>query len=111
MINLPIKFHDKATQPPSANGTGYPHRISANDLDKNFTYAALDAGQGWIESASVGNHQGRKLKLPNIPSGDDLYLLSATGGVIEWSQYEEKEISICEDNYPVTGTILFKPSE
>jgi len=87
MINLPIKFHDKATQPPSANGTGYPHRISANDLDRNFAYAALDAGIGWIESASVGNHQGRRLKLPELPSGGT-YVLGCVDGTVQWIETE-----------------------
>jgi hypothetical protein len=87
MINLPIKFHDKATQPPSANGTGYPHRISANDLDRNFAYAALDAGEGWTESVSVGNHEGRKLKLPELPSGGT-YVLGCVDGTVKWIETE-----------------------
>jgi hypothetical protein len=108
---LPIDFTDKAKEPPSADGTGYPHRISANDLMRNFHYAALVAEEGWIESDSGSLYDGRKLKLPAIPSGDGVYLLSVNGGTIGWSQYEEKEVSICEDNYPVDGIVLFRPSE
>ncbi len=111
MINLPVSFKDKVTLPTSADGTGYPYRISASDLDRNFAYAALDAPDGWIEEASVGEHGGRKLKLPEIPSGEGVFLLVANGGSLEWLQYQEKEISICENNNATTGTILFKPSE
>jgi hypothetical protein len=105
--NLPIDFTDKAKQPPSSDGTGYPHRISANDLMRNFHYAALVAEEGWIESDS-GLYDGRKLKLPAIPSGEGIYLLSVDGGALSWSQYEEKEVSICEDNYEATGVVLFR---
>ena len=83
MIKLPVKFQEKATNPPSANGTGYPYRISAYDLDENFSYAALDAGQGWIEQKSVGDHSGRKLKLPDIPS-TGTYVLGCIDGTVQW---------------------------
>jgi Tfp pilus assembly protein PilX len=94
MINLPVKFHEKAKQSPSANGTGYPHRISANDLDRNFAYAALDAGEGWIESASVGSHQGRKLKLPELPSSGT-HVLGCIDGTVQWIETEG-----CEESPP-----------
>jgi hypothetical protein len=110
-MDFPVDFTEKAQLPASAGGSGYPFKISANDLMRNFHYAALDAGDGWIESKKDSLWEGRKLKLPTVPSGGDLSLLSATGGAVGWSQYEEKEVSICEDNYPVTGKVLFKPSE
>lgn len=110
MINLPVKFQEKTTNPPAANGTGYPYRISANDLDKNFVYAALDADGSWIESVGFGEHRGRRLRLPAIPSGEGVYILSVNGGELTWSQWEEISVSICENNYEKTGTILFRES-
>ena len=78
---------------------------------RNFHYAALDAEEGWIENKKDSLWEGRKLKLPQIPSGEGVFLLVANGGSLEWLKYQEKEVSICEDNYATTGTILFKPSE
>jgi hypothetical protein len=88
MINLPVSFKDKVTLPTSADGTGYPYRISASDLDRNFAYAALDAPDGWIEEASVGEHGIRKLKLPQIPSGEGLFVLGCSGGSLQWIETE-----------------------
>ncbi|MEN9534835.1 MAG: hypothetical protein RLZ22_162 [Verrucomicrobiota bacterium] len=88
MINLPVSFKDKVTLPTSVDGTGYPYRISATDLDRNFAYAALDAPDGWIEEVSVGEHSGRKLKLPKLPSGEGLFLLGCSGGSLQWIETE-----------------------
>lgn len=110
MINLPISFKNKATLPATPGGTGYPYRISATDLDKNFAYAALDADESWIESVSVGEHNGRKLKLPQLPSGEGVFILSVNGGELTWSQWQELSVSICDNNYEKTGTILFRES-
>lgn len=82
-IRLPNNFKEKATRPPSVDGTGYPYRISANDLDANFAYAALGAEDGWIEQTSVGDHAGRKLKLPAIP-GTGTFVLGCVNGNIQW---------------------------
>lgn len=110
MINFPISFKEKATLPATPGGTGYPYRISATDLDKNFAYAALDADESWVESVSVGEHNGRKLKLPQLPSGEGVFILSVNNGTLGWSEYKEIEVSICENNYEKTGTILFRES-
>ena len=110
MLEIPIKFRNKVSMPSSANGTGYPYRISATDLDQNFAYAALDVEEGWFENISVGEFKGRKLKLPAAPEGEGVYLLGSTGGDIGWIEYQEKDVSICENNYATTGKILFKPS-
>ncbi len=83
MADIPIKFEEKTKLPPTAGGTGYPYRISATDLDKNFAYAALDAEDGWIEEVSVGSHSGRKLKLPPLTSGGT-YVLGCVDGNIQW---------------------------
>lgn len=82
-MDLPVNFVDKFTLPPSANGTGYPFRISATDLDRNFSYAALDVEEDWVEKTNVGEHEGRKLKLPTLP-GDGFYVLGCNNGNIEW---------------------------
>lgn len=82
-IKLPVSFKEKVTMPPSADGSGYPYRISANDIDQNFAYAALGAEDGWIEQTSVGEHAGRKLKLPAIP-GTGTFVLGCVNGNIQW---------------------------
>jgi hypothetical protein len=109
-MDLPVNFRNKVTLPKSANGTGYPYRISATDIDKNFAYAALDADESWIESTNVGGHNGRKLKLPPLPSGEGVYILSVSNGTFGWSLWQELSVSICENNYEKTGTILFRES-
>ena len=83
-LKLPINFEEKAKLPPSANGTGYPYRISAMDLMANFTYAALIVEDDWFENESSGNYQGRKLKLPQLPGDDKPQNLTATGSEISW---------------------------
>ena len=85
MINLPINFDEKVKMPGDAGGTGYPYRISAKDLMSNFEYAALDADDSWIESASTSTGQGRKLKLPAVPGGGETQNLSSVGGAISWT--------------------------
>lgn len=107
-IQLPIKFKEKVTLPPSPDGTGYPFRISSSDLDQNFAYSSLDADESWIEFVSVGEHSGRKLKLPPLPSGDGTFFLTFNNTSLDWSQYEEKEVSICENNTEATGVVLFR---
>lgn len=106
-LKFPVDFTDKAKQAPSANGTGYPYRISANDLMRDFHYAGLIAEDGWIEPNS-GLYDGRKLKLPKVPSGDGMYVLSVTAGEFAWLEFEEIEVGICQNNAEKTGTILFR---
>lgn len=83
-IELPVDFTEKAKLPASANGSGYPYRISADDLMRDFYYAALDAEDGWIEESESGSYQSRKLKLPRLPSGDGLFVLGCSGGELQW---------------------------
>jgi hypothetical protein len=87
-LKLPVNFEEKAKLPPAANGTGYPYRISASDLMKNFTYAALDAHEDWIEDVGVSQYPGRKLKLPQLP-GSGTYVLGCIDGEIKWIETEE----------------------
>ena len=108
--DFPVDFTDMAKMPPAPGGNGYPYRISANDLMRNFHYAALTAEEGWISSDANSLYDGRKLNLPAIPSGEGVYFLSVNGGQLTWSEYKEIEVSICENNYEKTGTILFRES-
>lgn len=110
MADLPIKFEDKIKAAPSGGGTGYPYRISATDLDKNFAYAALDAEDGWIDKASVGAHPGRKLKLPTIPVGGT-QLLASVDNALGWIKTKEVQLKYIKDNLPETGVFLMVESE
>jgi hypothetical protein len=86
-MNLPVSFSEKARGP--KEGGGYPVQISANDLDKNFQFAALDAEEGYIESTSGhGGNSGRKLKLPPIPPSGT-HVLGASGGALTWLSTED----------------------
>lgn len=87
-LKLPVNFEEKAKLPPAANGTGYPYRISASDLMKNFTYAALDAHEDWIENVGASQYPGRKLKLPQLP-GSGTHVLGCIDGEIQWIGTEE----------------------
>jgi hypothetical protein len=87
-LKLPVNFEEKAKLPPAANGTGYPYRISASDLMKNFTYAALDAHEDWIENVGASQYPGRKLKLPQLPGGGT-HVLGCIDGEIQWIATEE----------------------
>jgi hypothetical protein len=86
-LKLPVNFEEKAKLPASANGTGYPYRISASDLMKNFTYAALDAHEDWIEEVGASQYPGRKLKLPQLP-GSGTHVLACIDGEIQWIETE-----------------------
>ena len=68
MIDLPVNFDELVKMPSGTGGTGYPYQISAKDLMKSFHYAALDVDDSWIDSPATSYGQGRKLKLPAVPS-------------------------------------------
>ena len=38
---LPVNFEEKAKAPPAANGAGYPYRLSARDLMRNFVFSSV----------------------------------------------------------------------
>jgi hypothetical protein len=83
-MSLPVSFSEKVKQPATQGGGGYPYQIKADDLDKNFVYAALDAEEGYIESTGgQGGHTGRKLMLPPIPPSGT-HVLAAVDGVLTW---------------------------
>ena len=69
-MSLPVNFEERVKQAPAANGTGYPYRISAGDLMRNFNY--LDQKEG----------------LPDPPSGSGTYVLGCVDGVIQWLETE-----------------------
>ena len=85
MIDLPVNFDELVKMPSGAGGKGYPYQISAKDLMKSFHYAALDVDDSWIDSPATSYGQGRKLKLPAVPSGGETQNLSSVGGSISWT--------------------------
>lgn len=85
-MTFPVDFEAKLKAPASASGGGYPTQLSAAELMKNFAFAALDADESLIESASgSGGRPGRKLKIPAIPPGESPLALTATGGSLSWA--------------------------
>ena len=97
-MDFPVDFTEKAKLPASAGGSGYPYKISANDLMRDFHYAALDAEEGWIENKKDSLWEGRKLKLPKLPSGEGLFLLGCSGGSLEWIGTES-----CDESESTSG--------
>jgi hypothetical protein len=88
-LKLPVDFSEKVKLPAEANGAGYPYRISASDLMKNFEYAALDVDESWMEhSSGTYTSQTRKLKLPQLP-GSGTHVLGCINGEIKWIETEE----------------------
>lgn len=83
-MDFPVDFTEKIKLPAQGGGTGYPYRISANDLMQNFHFAALDAEKGWIGSSDDSLYQTRKLKLPKIPEGEGLFVLGVSAGEFQW---------------------------
>ena len=84
-MNLPVDFEAKARGAKQASGGGYPVQLSAADLMRNFVHAALDADPSLIEQTTgQGGHQGRKLKIPAVPSQDAVF--AVLGGALVWLQ-------------------------
>jgi hypothetical protein len=89
MTTLPVDFATKLKVAKSASGGGYPVQISAGDLMKNFSWAALDADPTLLEqTTAAGGHQARKLKIPAVP-GSGTHVLGAVGGTLQWIATEE----------------------
>jgi hypothetical protein len=82
-MKLPVSFKEKLREP-KKDGGGYPVQIKADDLDKNFLYAALDADETLVEITKSGANSGRKLKIPAVPETGSRYL-SARNGEMSWS--------------------------
>jgi len=87
--NPPVKFSDKIKET-SADGSGYPYRIKADDLDKNFVFATLDVPKGWAEDTTgAGGHKQRKLNLPALPAGDGAFVLGVKNGTLQFFETED----------------------
>jgi hypothetical protein len=87
MISFPTDFEALAKEPQKPGG-GAPLQISASGLMANFTLAALDADDTWVESTSGdGGHSGRRLKLPTLP-GTGTFVLGCKDGTLEWLETE-----------------------
>lgn len=72
MPKIPVDFSEKAKIPPAVGGAGYPYRISAKDLMRNFVHASLEvdttahsSGLALAESKTTGEggYAGRKISL------------------------------------------------
>jgi hypothetical protein len=87
-MKFPVDFTEKVKLPAQGGGTGYPYRISAEDLMRDFYYAALDAEEGWIEMNEDSITPSRKLMLPKLPDGDGLFVLGCSGKSLQWVQTE-----------------------
>jgi hypothetical protein len=67
----------------SATG-GYPYQLRAQDLDKNFVFATLDADASLIENKTgPGGHTQRRLKIPAVPQSGT-HVLGAVNGTLQW---------------------------
>jgi hypothetical protein len=90
-MNLPVSFSEKVKQPATQGGGGYPYQIKADDLDKNFVYAALDAEDGYIEeTGGQGGHTGRKLLFPPfVAKSAVLILKEGEGRPLQWVEGDE----------------------
>jgi hypothetical protein len=86
MLDLPIDFEKLVREPKGKTASDYPYALKAEDLMKNFVFAGLDADETLIEETTgKGGHKARKLKIPEVPSGDDLVQLTAEGGELSWT--------------------------
>jgi hypothetical protein len=71
----PINFEEKVRLPRGSTGSDYPYSIKAQDLMKNFVYAALDVDESLIEKLSgEGGYQQRKLKIDPGTEANQIYI-------------------------------------
>jgi len=86
--NLPIDFEEKVKLPPPANGIGYPYRISAKDLMKDFVFSSPiieevtpsgnKNGITVTETTGQGGNKARKISCTYVPEG------KADGSLLQW---------------------------
>jgi hypothetical protein len=87
----PINFEEKVRLPKGSTNGDYPYAIKAEDLMKDFVYAALDADDSLIETVSGENgYKQRRLKIPPLPGGGT-FVLGSVGGALEWLETEACE--------------------
>jgi hypothetical protein len=84
----PINFEEKARRPKGSTNGDYPYAIKAQDLMKNFVYAAIDFPEGVTgEFIGEGGHRQRRLK----PPARGTWVLGAKDGVVQWIETEACE--------------------
>jgi len=82
----PVDFQSLAQGAKGKTNADYPYAIKATDLMRNFVFATLDIEDGLFEETTgAQGHRQRKLKIPEVPSGDDPVQLTAEGGSLSWS--------------------------
>ena len=80
-MKLPVDFEQRAKMPPAANGSGYPHQISARDLMANFKAVQKEVDPSkacGLYLQETGEGENRKIKLAGTI--DAACLNASTGG-------------------------------
>ena len=105
----PVNFEPLAASGGGAPYTGYPHRLKASDMMKNWVFATLDVDADLVEEQSgLGGHTQRRLKIQpgttqnqlmrwdgtewaplTAPSGNGPFVLAMVGGNLVWLDTEE----------------------
>ena len=86
-MTFPTDFRQKVAMPPAINGNGYPYKLSAEDLMRNFEYAALDtwlAQSGPIKLRISTWHGGRRISILFDPPTDGTHILGSVDGEAQW---------------------------
>lgn len=92
-MSVPVDLQQKLKLPAAPNGTGYPYRLSASDLMKNFVFASVTVSpytregvRNGIKETSAsgqGGHTERSIyteAFPENPSNGDMMYYNGT----EW---------------------------
>jgi hypothetical protein len=83
-----VNFEEKVRLPKGGTNGDYPYAIKAQDLMKNFVYAALDIPGNVVEEFSgEGGYRQRRLK----PPASGTWVLGAKDGVVQWIETEACE--------------------
>jgi hypothetical protein len=91
MVDLPIDFEELVRQPKGQTASDYPYALKAEDLMRNFVFAALEVDPTLLEEVTgKGGHRARKLAIPPVP-GSGTHVLGAVGGALTWIETEECE--------------------
>ena len=89
---LPVDFRQKVAMPPAVNGNGYPYGISAEDLMRNFIFAAIDVESEQTEpiTLQITTVNGvRKISILLDPPSTGTYVLGSVDGEAQWIATEE----------------------
>jgi hypothetical protein len=88
MVDLPIDFEKLVREPKGQTASDYPYALKAEDLMRNFVFAALEVEPTLLEDVSgKGGHRARKLAIPAVPS-EGTFVLGAVDGVVQWIETE-----------------------